>query len=358
MNNIDDIQHHGAKYSALKAAATFGFGFQIPHGFSISTQVSFTEFKENHWESLINSIENLGKYVAIRSSAIVEDGSSKSYAGVFKSFVWVPTEDHKALKEALVAVHKQNEVAVLVQQMIRADLSGVIFTKDPDTGLDYLTVNLHRGDCSFITDGTADGIEYLINRETLEIEDRTVFEESPDQETEEVAKQVSVFALDLEGIFGRPLDIEWAYVRDTETYYILQVRPITVMGSLLENEEASYDVTGYGVPCGFSEKEGVVQKMLSPEDNFLEGQILVVENTSPKWNNVIAKAGGLITNHGCRTSHAAITARELGIPSIVGCQNGTSSLETGDLVKMTFTLKHGSPKGSVKIIQGAHNGPL
>merc|ERR1719482_2322734 len=155
-----------------------------------------------------------------------------------------------------------------------------------------------------------------------------------DDQVEDLAK----IALKIENHYGRPMDIEWCIDGDDGKLYVVQARPETVasqmkVGVLEEYKmlEKSTDVLVEGRAVGSRIGSGKVNVLTSIDEmgNFSEGDILVADMTDPDWEPIMKKAGAIITNRGGRTCHAAIIARELGVPAVVGSGDATDKLKAG-----------------------------
>merc|ERR1719281_2023848 len=170
-------------------------------------------------------------------------------------------------------------------------------------------------------------------------EEQTAWSAS-DQEVEDLA----AMAVKIEKHYGRPMDIEWARDGDDGKLYIVQARPETVASQKKVGVIEDYKMLDKTTEC-LSEGRAVGKRIGSGKVNILksidemadfeEGQILVADMTDPDWEPIMKKAGAIITNRGGRTCHAAIIARELGIPAVVGCGDATEKLKAGDEVTVS-----------------------
>src|SRR5574338_469575 len=155
--------------------------------------------------------------------------------------------------------------------------------------------------------------------------------------------QVAKWALVIEDHYGKPMDIEWAKDGMTNEIFIIQARPETVHSQrnpfilkeykLLETGT----VIAKGNAIGSKIATGVARLLQSPAeaDKLSGGEIVVTENTSPDWDPVLKKASAIITDKGGRTSHAAIVARELGVPAVVGCTDATQTIKDGSIITVS-----------------------
>merc|ERR1719453_2241629 len=162
--------------------------------------------------------------------------------------------------------------------------------------------------------------------------------------TDKEVSDLSVMAVKIEKHYGRPMDIEWARDGDDGKLYIVQARPETVasqkkVGLIEEYKmlQKGGDVLCEGRAVGKRIGSGKVNILTSIDEmgKFSEGDVLVADMTDPDWEPIMKKAGAIITNRGGRTCHAAIIARELGIPAVVGCGDATDKLKPGDEVTVS-----------------------
>lgn len=333
--------------------------------------------------------------VAVRSSATAEDLPDASFAGQQETVLNVVGIDAVLhhMKEVFASlyndraisyrVHKgftHAEVALSagVQRMCRSDkgAAGVMFTLDTESGFDqvvFITASYGLGetvvqgavnpDEFYVFKPTLDAGKFPIIRKTLgsklirmEFETdasvgrtvRTVDVDPEDRRrfaiTDEDVIELAKFARIIEKHYGRPMDIEWGKDGTDGKIYILQARPETV-----KNQQKSVEVqTKYslgskgrllvqGRAIGQKIGQGVVRivQSASEMDRVLEGDVLVTDMTDPNWEPVMKRASAIVTNRGGRTCHAAIIARELGIPAVVGCGDATERLMEGDKVTVS-----------------------
>ena len=331
--------------------------------------------------------------VAVRSSATAEDLPEASFAGQQESFLNVCGIDH-----VLAAVHDvfaslfndraiayrvhqgftHSEVAISagIQRMVRSDLgaSGVAFTLDTESGFAdavFITASVGLGEC--VVQGAVNPDEFYVHKPTLadgrpailrrhlgsklikmvyarpgvtppvttvdtSIEERSAFSLN-DLQIESLARM----AMTIEHHYGRPMDIEWGLDGETNDLYILQARPETVQSRSGHQVLERYRMRETGpVLCegrsiGSRIGSGVVRLVPSVKDldKVQPGDILVTDMTDPDWEPVMKRSGAIVTNRGGRTCHAAIIARELGIPAVVGCGKATSALVEGSPVTVS-----------------------
>ena len=333
--------------------------------------------------------------VAVRSSATAEDLPDASFAGQQETVLNVVGIDAVLhhMKEVFASlyndraisyrVHKgftHAEVALSagVQRMCRSDkgAAGVMFTLDTESGFDqvvFITASYGLGetvvqgavnpDEFYVFKPTLDAGKFPIIRKTLgsklirmEFETdasvgrtvRTVDVDPEDRRrfaiTDEDVIELANFARIIEKHYGRPMDIEWGKDGTDGKIYILQARPETVKSQQKSVEvQTKYSLGSkgrllvQGRAIGQKIGQGVVRivQSASEMDRVLEGDVLVTDMTDPNWEPVMKRASAIVTNRGGRTCHAAIIARELGIPAVVGCGDATERLMEGDKVTVS-----------------------
>ncbi len=339
--------------------------------------------------------EDLGDIsVAVRSSATAEDLPDASFAGQQETFLNISGIDNifVAVKEVFASlfndraisyrVHKgfdHGEVALSagIQRMVRSDIgaAGVMFSMDTESGFDqvvFITSSYGLGET--VVQGAVNPDEFYVHKPTLEKgkhsilrrnlgskmikmvygksasagrsvetinvdrEDSTRFSIT-DEEITNLAKQ----ALIIERHYQRPMDIEWAKDGLDGKLYIVQARPETVKSREAGNVIERYlikdrgQVLTEGRAIGQRIGKGPVKVIndLSEMDQVKEGDVLVTDMTDPDWEPVMKRASAIVTNRGGRTCHAAIIARELGIPAVVGCGDATNQLKPGQEVTVS-----------------------
>jgi pyruvate,water dikinase len=347
-------------------------------------------FSEEFLQELRSAYQKLSKFshqktadVAVRSSATAEDLPTASFAGQqetylnivgFESLVEALRKCYASLFTDRAIVYRKAQgfdhlkvaLSVGVQKMVRADLSGsgVMFTLDPETGFpDVVVINAAWGLGENVVQGTVSPDEYLVFKPLLndekvlpilekakgEKEKKLIY--TKNHQTKNIStpkKQREQFVLSNEEIislakwatiiekhYKQGMDIEWAKDRKNGKLYIVQARPETVQSQKKKDSFKTYEIKKRGTVLieGLAIGEAVVAapaqviKSLNQIDQFKEGSILVTEMTSPDWVPIMEKAAGIITDHGGRTSHAAIVSRELGVPAIVGTHKGTSVIK-------------------------------
>lgn len=332
--------------------------------------------------------------VAVRSSATAEDLPDASFAGQQETFLNVSGLDNilTAIKHVFASLYndraisyrthqnfEHNKVALSagIQRMVRSDLatSGVVFTLDTESGFrDAVFITAAYGLGETIVQGAVNPDEFyvykpglqqhkpaILNRtlgsklikmiysednthgrsvQTIDVnqQDRERFCLS-DNQLEELARHAMI----IEQHYGRPMDIEWAQDGIDGQLYIVQARPETVesrgSASMIERYELKQTGTVLleGRAIGQRIGSGPVSLIKDPSEMSLvkDGDVLVTDMTDPDWEPIMKRAAAIVTNRGGRTCHAAIIARELGIPAIVGCGNATELLKDGEQVTVS-----------------------
>ncbi|MBZ0226012.1 MAG: phosphoenolpyruvate synthase [Comamonas sp.] len=334
---------------------------------------------------------------AVRSSATAEDLPDASFAGQQETFLnVVGIEDvlHK-MKEVFASlyndraisyrVHKgfAHDVVALsagVQRMVRSDLgaAGVMFTIDTESGFDqvvFITSSYGLGET--VVQGAVNPDEFYVHKPMLRAGKRAVIRRNlgskliqmvfstPEEKaasgklvkttdvaaelrnryslTDAEVEQLAHYALTIEQHYGRPMDIEWGKDGGDGQLYILQARPETVKSQAKGQAEQRFRLKSTGAVL--AEGRAIGQKIgtgpvrlvhdIREMDKVQAGDVLVTDMTDPNWEPVMKKASAIVTNRGGRTCHAAIIARELGIPAVVGCGNATELLKDGTLVTVS-----------------------
>ncbi|ODR79270.1 phosphoenolpyruvate synthase [Haladaptatus sp. W1] len=366
-----------------------------------------TDIPEDMREGILAAYDDLddGKaFVAVRSSATAEDLPDASFAGQQETFLNITRDDLvERVKECWASLftqraiyyrqekdfdHRKVDIAVVVQRMVDAEKSGVMFTSHPSTGEPKIIIEAAWGLGEAVVSGSVSPDNYVIDRETGAAEDVTIADKKvmhvKDQDTGETversvpddkrnARVLSEADIDrlielgeeVESHYDTPQDVEWAIV-DGEVF-MLQSRPITTIsdnGTIeAESSEGVADGSGAAGAVGASGHEILVDGLgaspgiasgavrlvtkLDQLDKVREGDIIVTEMTTPDMVPAMKRAAGIITDEGGMTSHAAIVSRELGVPAVVGCSNATDSLEDGQVVTLDGdkgTIREGKPE--------------
>ena len=350
---------------------------------------------ETAWNKMVADAGSEDISVAVRSSATAEDLPDASFAGQQETYLNIKGLDN--VKEAMhhvfaslyndraisYRVHKgfEHDVVALsagVQRMVRSDsgAAGVMFSIDTESGFeDVVFITSSYGLGETVVQGAVNPDEFYVHKPTLRagkpavlrktmgsklikmtftdsaqagksvqtvdvpVADRKKFSIS-NEEITELAK----YALIIEEHYNRPMDIEWGRDGVDGKLYILQARPETVKSQ--ENQSNSlrrYSITGErkvlveGRAIGQKVGQGKVRLVKGADEMHLveAGDVLVTDMTDPDWEPVMKRAAAIVTNRGGRTCHAAIIARELGIPAVVGCGNASEVLQEGQAVTVS-----------------------
>ncbi len=321
---------------------------------------------------------------AVRSSATAEDLPDASFAGQQETFLNVcGLESIKlSIKQVFASLfndraisyrvhqgfeHKGVALSAGVQKMVRSDIgaSGVLFTLDTESGFDevvFITAAYGLGE--MVVQGTVNPDEFYVHKQTLAAERPAVVRktlgnkalkmEYAPKESEELVQIVPValeqqnnFALTnaevedlarqaciIEQHYQRPMDIEWAKDGLDGKIYIVQARPETVrsqsnlqsMERYALKQESNVLITGRAIGHKIGSGPVKILSSISEMDQIQDGDVLVTDITDPDWEPIMKRASAIVTNRGGRTCHAAIIARELGIPAVVGCGDATKVL--------------------------------
>lgn len=354
----------------------------FPVSFQQDVRKAFTDFFKNSTISL-----------AVRSSATAEDLPEASFAGQQETFLNVQGIENvfKTIKQVYASLfteraiayrahqkvdHNKIAISVGVQRMVRSDkaCSGVMFTLDTESGFDkviLITGNYGLGET--VVQGTVNPDEFYVFKPMLQQNKGAVIQRClgsklskmiyaakgskkfvktikvPEKEqsqfclTDQEILQLAQYAQLIENHYQKPMDIEWAKDGITNELYIVQARPETVI-SRAENqfierfhllEKGKIKTSGRSV--GQKIGQGVARIIKNPGQmqKIKPGDILVTEMTDPDWEPIMKIASAIVTNRGGRTCHAAIVARELGIPAVVGCGNATKVIKDGEAVTVS-----------------------
>ncbi len=346
---------------------------------------------------LVLSAENVHASFAVRSSATAEDLPDASFAGqqeTFLNVVGIEEVLHK-MKEVFASLYNDRAISYRVhkgfahadvalsagvQRMVRSDLgaAGVMFTIDTESGFeDVVFITSSYGLGETVVQGAVNPDEFYVHKPMLKAGKRAVIrrnlgskliqmEFSSTEEkkasghlvkttdvptelrnryslTDAEVEQLARYALVIEQHYGRPMDIEWGKDGNDGLLYILQARPETVKSQQKGQSELRYKLKGHGTVLAHGRAIG--QKIgtgpvrlvhnISEMDKVQPGDVLVTDMTDPNWEPVMKRASAIVTNRGGRTCHAAIIARELGIPAVVGCGDATEHLKDGTLVTVS-----------------------
>jgi pyruvate,water dikinase len=343
------------------------------------------------------SAANTQASFAVRSSATAEDLPDASFAGQQETFLnVVGIEDvlHK-MKEVFASLYNDRAISYRVhqgfahadvalsagvQRMVRSDLgaAGVMFTIDTESGFeDVVFITSSYGLGETVVQGAVNPDEFYVHKPMLKADKRCVIRRNlgskliqmefttadekkaggklvkttdvpaelrnryslSDADVEQLAR----YAVIIENHYGRPMDIEWGKDGIDGQLYILQARPETVKSQAKGKAEQRYRLKGSGTVL--TEGRAIGQKIgtgpvrivrdISQMDQVQPGDVLVTDMTDPNWEPLMKRASAIVTNRGGRTCHAAIIARELGIPAVVGCGDATEMLKDGMLVTVS-----------------------
>ncbi len=325
--------------------------------------------------------------VAVRSSATAEDLPDASFAGQQRTYLNVEGIEQvletvkgcwASLFEARAIFYRAEQnfnqlgvgIAVPVQRMVQSEISGVMFTAEPNrSDRSKILIEAVYGLGESVVSGAVTPDSYLIQKDGMEILEKRLVPQSrmltrnPDAagaddlnhevdvpvETSRAYKltdsqiaEVAQFGLNLEEAYSHPQDIEWAM--EGNAFYITQTRPITTLGSVgetegLEVDESAYPLLLQGTPASPGSATGTVvvlpkidETSLDQLERVKDGDVLVTEMTTPDYVPAMKRATAIITDHGGRTAHAAIISRELSIPCAVGTGAATTTLTDGQIV--------------------------
>ena len=348
-------------------------------------------------EKAWNDISTPGKSFAVRSSATAEDLPDASFAGQQESYLNIDGFENlidavrrvyaSLFTDRAISYRKLREfkgtlsISVGVQEMVRSDIgsSGVAFTLDTEsgyTGSIFITSSYGLGEG--IVQGTVNPDEFYVYKNALENNKFPIIKKSLGEKAKKMiftdsnmagksvkyvrvkAEDAKAFSLSdaeiielagyaktIEDHYKVPMDIEWAKDGENGKIYILQARPETVQSKVSSYfEKFTLKDKGELIVCGKSVGQKIgkgtakVVKDISEIHNIKPGDVLVTDMTDPDWEPVMKIAAGIVTNRGGRTCHAAIIARELGIPAIVGCNTATKFILNGS--KVTVSCAEGS----------------
>ncbi|MCF1183634.1 phosphoenolpyruvate synthase [Marichromatium gracile] len=329
---------------------------------------------------------------AVRSSATAEDLPDASFAGQQETFLNVQGLDsikHR-IKEVFASLfndraisyrvhqgfeHHNVALSAGIQRMVRSDLaaSGVMFTLDTESGFrDAVFITASYGLGEMVVQGAVNPDEFYVHKPTLEAGRPAILRRSvgdkavrmvysdadsdqlvrtepvpetdqqrfsiSDAEVEALAKQ----ALLIERHYGRPMDIEWAKDGIDGRLYVVQARPETVQsrsGNVIERytlqEKGEVLTTGRSIGNRIGAGAAKIVNSIADMHRVEPGDVLITDMTDPDWEPVMKRAAAIVTNRGGRTCHAAIIARELGVPAVVGCNNATEVVKDGQAVTVS-----------------------
>ena len=339
-----------------------------------------SEIAESYLELEKNTFSNIA--VAVRSSATAEDLPDASFAGQQETYLNVSGVPHvlEAVKKVFASLfndraisyrvhkgfaHAEVSISAGIQQMVRSDLasSGVIFTLDTESGFrDVVFVTANYGLGETIVQGRINPDEFYVSKTAIQRkqqaiigrscgskQQKMIFNESGngvetvmvDEEqqnlfciNDEDVQKLAQTALLIEDHYKRPMDIEWAKDGINQQLYIVQARPETVQSQeknviqkFTLNEKSDVITTGRSIGNRIGIGKAQIIGSIKDIEQLHKGDVLVTDMTDPDWEPVMQRASAIVTNRGGRTCHAAIIARELGVPAIVGCGDATTAIK-------------------------------
>jgi pyruvate,water dikinase len=354
----------------------------------IQALITNTNMPSNIRDEIIGAYEELSKrdsvkaqFVAVRSSATMEDSEQASFAGMNATFLNVKGKENliKMVKECWASLYGARVIfyrakkeflddpviAVVVQKMVNSDKSGVMFTANPSNNdLSSLVIEGAFGLGEVVVGGLVSPDYYEVDKATQKIKDTRIahknFKIIRDDKgenrkvdlsakegearvlSEDDVLEVTRLGLKIEQHYQSPQDTEWAIEGDK--VYMVQSRPITTLIKAADqavdgtdHEESVELIHGLGASPGRG--SGEVRVLASPDsdDGFKSGDVLVAEMTTPDWVPLMKKASAIVTDGGGMTCHAAIVSREMGLPCVVGTRNATKVLKDQMLVTVDGT---------------------
>lgn len=363
-------------------------------GSKIRKLIVDSELPEDLKKEIMEFYKKMGKpYVAVRSSATAEDLPSASFAGMQETFLNVKDDEIlDAVKKCFASLftdraisyrrekgfdHMKVYLSVGVQRMVNSKASGVMFTLDPDSGFrNVVYINGSWGLGELVVQGRVTPDEFLYFKPTKSVISKKVGSKQMKLvringknkllKTKENERKIYVlddkeiktlaeYGIRIENHYKKPMDIEWA--KDINgKLYIVQARPETVY-SVKKTEYEEYKLENKskvlisGRSVGRKIDSGKVKIILNPKDfnKFQKGCVLVTKMTEPDWEPIMKIAAAIVTDKGGTTSHAAIVARELGIPAVIGTENATKILKNDQEVTVDCTSEEGKVwKGKLK----------
>ena len=348
------------------------------------------------YQQLIKKYGDDASY-AVRSSATAEDLADASFAGQQETYLNIQGEDAilKAIQAVFSSLYNDRAIAYRVhhgfehhnvalsagiQLMVRSDLasSGVMFTIDTESGFeDAIFITSAYGLGESVVQGSVNPDEFYVFKPSLKNHQhailrrsigskklKMIFTENTEHETstetidvstkeqnsfsisDDEVMSIAEMGLKIEQHYGKPMDIEWAKDGISGDIYIVQARPETVKSRINRNVLERYEFVApekqkniliEGRSVGQRIGHGNVRVILnaSEMDQLIDGEILVTDMTDPDWEPVMKRASAIITNRGGRTCHAAIIARELGVPAVVGTSEASNVLQNGQAVTVS-----------------------
>lgn len=320
-------------------------------------------------------------YLNVRGPAVLMDSVRNCLASIFN-------DRAISYRERLHYDHFTVGLSICVQKMVRSDLgaAGVAFSLDPESGFkDVVVINGAYGLGELVVQGSISPDEFIVFKpafkkgfravieKKLGVKDKMmVYGEKADERvkiistdisfkdrfclSDDTILQLSDWVIKIEDYYSgirncwSPMDVEWAFDGLSKKLFIVQARPETIHSQMNHNKISEYTISQQsgqkevllrGIAVGDKIGAGGVSILYSldkrhvKENSFKEGDVLVTDMTDPDWEPIMRKASAIVTNKGGRTCHAAIVARELGVPAIVGCGNATQILKNGDEITVS-----------------------
>jgi len=377
--NVDDVNKLAEVGAEIRS---WVMGMEFPRTLEDALESAFLQLQGGN--------EHLA--VAVRSSATAEDLPEASFAGQQETFlnvqgiravklrvkeVFASLFNDRAISYRVHHNFEHAEVALSagIQKMVRSETasSGVMFTLDTESGFrDVVFITSSYGLGEMVVQGAVNPDEFYVHKPTYEADrpailrrnlgskaQKMIYSEDADKLVETVRvdtaerrtfsitdadiNELTRQALAIEKHYGRPMDIEWAKDGDDSLLYIVQARPetvksrasATVLERYLMKETGKVLVEGRSIGQKIGSGPVKIVDDLAHMDQVQEGDVLVTDMTDPDWEPVMKRASAIVTDRGGRTCHAAIIARELGIPAVVGCGDASDKLETGQNVTVS-----------------------
>lgn len=377
-DDVADLARRGKKARDIIYAAG------LPEDLQREIIAAYRELQQEYGDSLT---------LAVRSSATAEDLPNASFAGQQETFLNISGDANllEACRRDFASLftdraihyridqgfdHFKVALSIGVMKMVRSDLaaSGVMFSLDTESGYrDAVFITGAYGLGENVVQGAVDPDEFYVHKPTLRAGYRAVLRRNlgdkavkmvyveggsrqttrniPTPKVERArycisdndAIQLAEYALKIEDHYGRPMDMEWAKDGLDGELYIVQARPETVASQRQATQLQSYSLDAKGEEI--IQGRAVGEKIASGKariivdaahlSDFKPGEVLVADITTPDWEPVMKTAAAIVTNRGGRTCHAAIIARELGIPAVVGCGSATSNIADGDTLTIS-----------------------
>ena len=388
-NDVDDLARRA------RAAREIVCGARLPDDLVAQIRCAYTRLRGEYGDDLT---------VAVRSSATAEDLPTASFAGQHETFLNISGEARllDAVRQCFASLFKDRAISyrlangfdhfkvllsVGVMKMVRSDIasSGVIFSIDTETGFrDVVFITGAYGLGETVVQGTVDPDEFYVFKPTLKgghravlrrkcgaKEIRMVYAKAAGRDTTRIMPTAALdqrrycisdaevlsladAAIRIEDHYSRkngrptPMDVEWAKDGLDGLLYVVQARPETVASRREPGVLEEFNLGAKGKPCASGRAVGArvasgrarVIADVTQLSQFKPGEVLIADTTMPDWGTVMKTAAAVVTNRGGRTCHAAIVARELGIPAVVGCESATSAIRTGD--EVTVSCAEGS----------------